>query len=232
MRYFIIPILFASLFISCADNKGGHGSQHQYENIKVKSYLDTGSAGWAYKKGDYAFVAETEGCRIQWNAVEMKEGEGSNYLAVRRTCSLPFSDQIPMHRAILKEIFSKWDIKFFKNISWGSFGNEWDWSWCIPIAMASWKSPEYAEYRSKYPRWETSPLNNIFVNLANDTDAYQNLKKLFQEFGVTIELDSVEKVFAGKAKELPFYSELKARGITGNPRLIYDVAFSYFKIKQ
>jgi hypothetical protein len=231
MRHLIISLIFVTLLASCSGQKGSDASSHETKSITVKSYLDTGSAGWAYKKSDYAFVAEILGCRIQWNAVEMKEGEGSNSLGVRRTCSLPFSEQIPLHRAILKEISSKWDVKFFKNISWGSFENASDWSWCIPIAMASWKSAEYAEYRSKYPRWETSPLNNIFVKLANDTDAYQDLKKLLQEFGVTIELDSVEKIFAGKAKELPFYPALESQGLTGNPKLIYDVAFSYFTIK-
>jgi hypothetical protein len=202
------------------------------EAIEVRSYLDTQSAGWAFKNSDYAFVVESKGCRIQWNAVEMKEEGSKMQLSVRRDCPISFSEQVQVHRAILKEIFSKWPIADFDSISWGSFGSASDWSWNLPIAIASSKSIEYRDYRAHYPNSQVKNINAIFVKLANETTAYRDLQSLIQEFGADLELSSVEKVFVSEAKQLPFYHQLKDHGITGKSRLMYDVAFSYFKIKK
>lgn len=205
-------------------------AQTQDEKIEVKSYMDTSSAGWAYKESDYAFVVEKDGCRIQWNAVEMKGPGHKRSIAVRRDCSIPFSQQVPIHKAILKEISSRWPISEFDTISWGGFGYSSDWSWSIPIAVASSKSKEYRLYRSgRSP--STPGINGIFVKLANETNAYRELKQLIQEFGADIELLNVEKVFTSTAGDLPFYPALKDSGIHSRDRLIYDVAFSYFRIK-
>jgi hypothetical protein len=199
-------------------------------DISVTSYLDTSSAGWAYKKSDFAFVVEIGGCRIQWNAVEMKEPGAKKHLSVRRCCPIPFSEQIPFHRAILKEIFSKWPVTEFDTISWGSFGQKTDWSWSIPIAIASSKSKEFKNYQKNYPNVVIN-INRLFVKLANDTNAYNDFRQLMLEFGADIELSSVEKVFVLPAGDLPFYPSLKDQGINAKARVIHDVAFSYFKIK-
>ena len=202
------------------------------EKIEVRSYLDRESAGWAYKKSDYAFVVETKGCRIQWNAVEMKEPAEKRHLSVRRDCPITFSDQVPLHRAILKEIFSQWPIGEFDTISWGNFGDPADWSWNIPIAIASSRSKEFRDYRRNYPKTKFWNLNGIFVKLANETKSYHALQQLIQEFGADIELLSVEKVLTLPAKDIPFYPALKERNISGKTRLIYDAGFTYFRIKK
>jgi hypothetical protein len=203
------------------------------EKIEVRSYLDRESAGWAYKKSDYAFVVETKGCRIQWNAVEMKEQEGEKrHLGVRRDCPIAFSEQVSLHRAILKEIFSQWPVGEFDTISWGNFGDPADWSWNIPIAIASYRSKEYRDYRVNYPKTRFWNLNGIFVKLANETKSYRDLQLLIQEFGADIELLSVEKVLTSPAKEIPFYPDLRDHNISAKTRLIYDAGFTYFRIKK
>ena len=210
----------------------GAGATGQDEKIEVRSYLDRESAGWAYKKSDYAFVIESKGCRIQWNAVEPKEPEEKRHLGVRRNCPIPFSEQVPLHRAILKEIFSKWPIGEFDTISWGNFGDPADWSWNIPIAVASYKSKAFRDYRRNYPKTRFWNLNGIFVKLANETKSYSDLQLLIQEFGSDIELLSVEKVLTQPAKDIPFYPALKERNISSKTRLIYDAGFTYFRIKK
>lgn len=202
------------------------------QKIEVRSYLDRDSAGWAYKTSDYAFVAESKGCRIQWNAVEMKEPAEKRHLSVRRNCPIPFSEQVPIHRAILKELFSQWPIGEFDTISWGNFGDPADWSWNIPIAIASDKSKEYRDYRKNYPKTRFWNLNGIFVKLANETKSYRDLQLLIQEFGADIDLLSVEKVLSQRAKDIPFYPELKKQNISSKTRLIYDAGFTYFRIKK
>jgi hypothetical protein len=219
-------VLIGSLSVASAEVPGSPVP------IEVKSYTDTQSAGWAYKKNDTAFVVESGGCRIQWNVVEPKEAGARKQIGVRRDCGLPFSDQLPFHRAILREIFSKWPVDDFDSLSWGSFGSAADWSWNMPIAVASFRSPEYADYKARYPQSRITNINAIFVMLADRSGAYGDLRKLMVEFGADVELASVEKVFVGEAKKLSFHAALKRDGIPGNARVIYDVAFSYFRIKK
>lgn len=55
------------------------------ETFDIKIFLDTESAGWAFKSSDYAFLVETEGCRIKWNAVKQKDGEMYSFANVNLT---------------------------------------------------------------------------------------------------------------------------------------------------
>ena len=224
--FICVVLLIAGIVATYAETPVSAGE------VEVRSYLDRESAGWAYKKSDYAFVVESKGCRIQWNVVEMKEEGSKKQLSVRRDCPISFSEQVRYHRAILQEIFSKWPIADFDSLSWGSFGDAADWSWNLPVAIASSKSKEYKDYKANYPNSKVKSINAIFVKLANETTAYRDLQRLIQEFGADIELSSVEKVFVSEAQQLPFYHLLRDHGITGKSRLIYDVAFSYFKIEK
>jgi len=206
-------------------------SEARAENdFDVKTYLDRDSGGWADKSSDYAFLVERDGCKIQWNAVEEKSG--NRWLAVRRVCGIPFSEQAPIHRAILNQIHTRWAISTFKYISWGSFCTKTDWSWCMPIAEASLQSKDFIEHCNKYPRTETVSTNHIFIKLANQTNSYKELSDILKEFGVTIKVKTVQKVFSMRLKEAPFYNQLKGLNVGGNPRLMYDVGEAYFSINK
>lgn len=202
------------------------------EKIEVRTYIDKESAGWAYKKSDIAFFAEKDSCRIQWNVTEHKHTPWKMELSAKISCPRPFNQQVSFHRAIFKEIFSKWDIKKFDMVILFGFGRNSGWSWSIPLAIASWKSEEYKDYKRNYPNSKIKNINELFVKLANESDSYREFRNLFKEFGVDVQLNEVEKVFAKKAEELPFYSELKSIGIHDNPMLMYDNHLSSFKIKH
>jgi len=192
----------------------------------IKISLDTGSAGWAFKSSDHAFIVETEGCRIKWNAVTKKDG--GMYLSVRRNCDLTFAQQTPIHRAILGEINNRWKISEFKSIYWGSLCNCNDWSWCIPIARASLQSDDYIDYCKNYPDSKLKHVNDLFVKIANETKSYKELSGLLAVFGVTLKLERVEKVFSTRLKDAPFYDALKSLGIKDNPRVIFNAGMTYF----
>lgn len=196
----------------------------------VKVYLDKSSAGWAYKNSDYAFVVEQQDCTIQWNAVEDKQGKRS--LSVRRDCPRPFADQVVLHRAILAEINRRWPIKNFKTIYWGMFCQQHDNDWCVPVAKASLTSTDYIDYWRNYPDSRVKSSNRLFVQLANQTNAYQPLTKLFGEFGVVIKLDSVEKVFSERLQKSSLYEQLRDFAPPGNPRVMVNVGMAYFEITQ
>jgi hypothetical protein len=205
------------------------------EDIAVHRYIDREAAGWALKNNDEAFVAEQEGCRIQWNAVELKplagEARSRRLLRVKR-CKLPFDSELALHRAILKAIDAKWRLSSFDTVSWGSFQSDGDISWNLPIALACAKSRDYRDYRLHYPHSRLKSLNSLFVVEANRLGVFMPLKNLFRELGLEIELASVEKVFTPKAGELPNYQELRALGIARDAKVVWDVADSYFRIRK
>ena len=58
-------------------------------NFEIKIFVDRDSGAWNNKKTDYALLAEVDGCRIKWNAVEEKDETRS--LVLHRTCNIPFS---------------------------------------------------------------------------------------------------------------------------------------------
>ncbi len=232
---FFLGIIFSLILFSanslCANKPG----DPKIKEPEVKIYKDENSAGWMEKLNDVAFVIEVSGCKLQWNAIEFKpdDGEKNSHrdLVVKRSCELPFAEQLPYHRQILKKIAMRWDLKNFSHLSWGSFTNRNDFSWNIPVALASWKSADYQDYRKHYPHSKIKGLNLLFVELANQTQAYDPLAKLFLEFGISIELESVEKVFTSKVSDWSYSLQLKTTGIPASVRLITDVGESAFSIK-
>ncbi len=201
-----------------------------YAQPEVTVYLDKESAGWAYKTSDYAFVATKDNCRIQWNAIEEKDG--GRWLTVRRNCKLGFHGQTAPHRAILKEIAKKWPLQSFKSIDWGPLCDEGDWDWCRPIAKASLQSKDFIDYYKHYPHSKFPGINGLFVELANSTVSYAHLAELMREFGTQIKLGSVEKVFYLRISQSPFAEEFKTLTAAKNPKtkLMYNAGMAYFSI--
>lgn len=216
-------LCLSALFLHCAD-------AWAEARIEVRQHMDRDSGGWADKASDYAFVAELGACRVQWNAVEDKQGRRS--LAVRRTCGLGFSGEIPLHRAILKEIDRNWPLSGFQSIDWGPFCAEGDWAWCEPVARASLQSRAFIDYYQNYPHSRLTNLNGLFVKLANATSAYAGLTALMGEFGVTITLVAVEKVFDLRISQSPFAQALRNSPLARKPkaRVMYNAGMAYFGI--
>lgn len=201
-------------------------------NFRVNVYLDKTTSGWATKRFDYALVAESNGCRIQWNAVE--ENSGDRFLSVRRNCQLGFSDQQPLHAAILKEIDQRWGLTSFKSIDWGALCDQSNWSWCEAIAKASLQSKDFIDYSRHYPRSKLKKLNGLFVELANQTQSYVAFSELFKPFEVNLRLSAVEKVFTARVSDSYFPVELKSvfKGRNAKARVMYNAGMAYFRIAK
>jgi hypothetical protein len=207
-------------------------SANAENNFQVNVYLDKTSSGWATKRFDYALVAEKETCRIQWNAVE--EDSGDRFLSVRRNCKLGFSDQKPLHSAVLKEIDQRWGLKSFKSIDWGSFCDQSNGSWCEPIAKASLQSKDFIDYYQHYPHSKLKGLNGLFVELANQTQSYEAFAELFIPYGLTLRLSAVEKVFTAKASDsyLPAALRIVFHGQKPKAMVMYNAGMAYFSIEK
>lgn len=178
-------------------------------------------------------------CSIMWE-VEVAREDGPKKLTLRARypsgvkCGDTFAEQLPLHRQVLGEIFKDWNKKQFRTLFLQPFERaEPTYTWNIRIAMASANSSDWKDRCKNYPNHKSGKSSNeIFVEIANQVNAYRELSDLFEEFDLKIKLDSVEKVFAQKARELPFYQELKLQGLEGNPSLIYDAGMNYFSISR
>lgn len=190
----------------------------------------------------YRFAVVNQGEKIDWDLFTSKiewdviEHVGSpkpkKHLIVHQSPgAASFSANAPIHRALMKRIFSQWPISDFDGVSFGSLGGAPDWSWSIAIAVESSKSHDYKDYKVNYPNSKLKGLNGLFVNLANDGNAYAPIREVFKEFGVDVRLVSAEKVIHAKAEELPFYRQLRAKGIAGKTRVIHDALGNGFSIE-
>ncbi len=229
-----IVLFFISFNTAVAENENLSSSNVSSSGNVIKDIKNSDNL-YIEKIGTYSL--EKDGCSICWEvSVDRDRKEKNITLRTRQPvgikCTDPFVKQLPLHRQILNEIFTDWGKKQFNTLFIGPLhrlepGNTWN----TRIAMASANSSDWLDWCKNYPNHASGKSSNqIFVELANQTDAYRELADLFKEFGLKIELNSVEKVFEKKAKDFPFYQELKPSGLEGNHRLIYDAGMIYFSI--
>jgi len=166
------------------------------------------------KFGTYSL--EKEGCAVCWEVSVDRDKDGKNITLRTRQpvgvkCTYPFVKQLPLHRKILNELFKDWKKDQFHTLFTGPFHRlEPAYTWNVHMALASADSSDWLDWCKRYPNHASSKSSNqIFVELANQADAYRELVSLFKEFGLKIKLSSVEKVFEGKTKDLSFPRELK-----------------------
>ena len=224
-----IVLFFITFNVVVAESENLSNSGNVVKSIKNSNNLYTERIG--------TYSLEKDGCVICWEVNFHRDKEDKNITLRTREpigvkCTYPFVKQIPLHRKIFNEIFKDWGKNHFRTLFIGPLSRlEPANTWNVRIAMASADSPDWADWCKNYPNHSIGKsTNQIFVELANKADVYRELVSLFKEFGLKIELNSVEKVFTGKANALPFSKELKSLGLEGNHRLIYDAGMLYFSI--
>ena len=191
---------------------------------------DANAPGAADLLSDVAYSVKDGDCLIRYNAIQLKT-DNKRILKVYRQCDKSFEDQADYHEDILARINKDIPIASFDTVSWGGFRYKDDYSWVIPIALAAERSATYQDYRLHYPIARVNDINQIFVEVANESRAYQPLANLFEDYNVTLTLDAVEKVFATQAGKLPFYDDLREkRKIGKHVFLIYDAGMCYFRL--
>ena len=202
----------------------------------VKVVIEKSDNIWIEETGTYSL--KEEDCSVMW-VVEVQKGDEQKITLRTRypigvQCSKPFMEQLPLHRRMIRRILEDWDAGRFKTLFTGPLSRlEPTNTWNIRIAAAAAASPDWKEYNANYPRHDHGKTSNtMFVEVVNDANACRELVDLFNEFGLKIKLDSVEKVFAQKPSKLPFQKDLKERGIEGNPTLMYDAGMNYFTISE
>lgn len=213
----------------------------QIKANELTVYTDTLSAGWNYMDSCVTFEIQVDStCKVSWTVTkikkEYKNTDGKLVLTSHpydyRTfsaCPFSFHSVIEKHKQILDSIFSKWSPIRFKGLTYSSFRHGNDYSWNIPIAVLSAKSLKYSDYNKNYPKIKFSS-NALFVEFANESNAYKELVDLFSNYGLELRLNSVEKVFTGKVKDMAFRNELLKENLCSEDRVMWDIGMSYFSL--
>jgi hypothetical protein len=144
-----------------------------------------------------------------------------------------FLADAPIHKAIMREIFTRWPVSDFDTVEfYGPIGGSPDWFWEIPIAVASSKSDDYKDFKAHYPHSRLTDLYGLYQQLADQTKAYYPVQEIFREAGADIEFECGEKrVMNSRAEDLPFYPQLRAKGVDCKTRVIYDALGNAFTIQ-
>lgn len=175
------------------------------------------------------YFIQDDDCRISW-FVNRQKPDNKSFLSMTQQCPHSFADQVDLHEDILEKINKDFSLTGFTSLQWGMFTYHNDNSWVIPIALASDKSDTYFDYRKNYPHAKVNDLNQIFIELANSTHAYQPLADLFREYNLTLVLKEAEKVFTSRADKLTFYPELRDQSVGQHARIMYDAGMTWFQI--
>lgn len=185
---------------------------------------------------DRSYSLSDKECHITWMPSGARNGSSYNLsLRYRPGSKCPsFKKQLPLHHEILSNVFKDQEKLLLQNLLTGSFYHlEPTFTWNVPIAALASRNPEWEDYTRNYPRHSgRRSINDLFVELVNNSNAYKELKELFELFGKKIELVSVEKVFAQKMNELPFKEQLAAQGVRYKRSLMYDAGMLVFRVQD
>ena len=165
---------------------------------------------------------------IQWIARNAEPG----VIKHRSQCAAPLAQQLPLLTKICAEFFSSdKNTRAFRTLFWGTLEPDQESAsreMSLRLALAAYKSPGWDRKRGK-PK--DGDLNGFVKDLANREMIYPELKELFGRFQRIIQFSSAEKVRVLEAGKLPFYGQLKERGIKTSDKLPFD-CLTWFSIAE
>jgi hypothetical protein len=160
-------------------------------------------------------------CQINW--IVHKSDLNKGVVQHRSKCTLPLSKQLPLLSQILAEILKDTEnARSFHTLFWGRLmpdvrnANS---EMSFRLALAASRTSLWDAKRGKPKAGHT---NTFVMNLANKSNIYSELKRLFDNFDRKLELASVEKVLIMEAGTLPFFDQLKKHGVIVTDKLPFD----------
>lgn len=229
----IAPTIFGAALLCAATlaPTGLEGAETVYVQIHTNNETHYTNYRFAAADRGQQFNWALYEAKVEWDVIDVV-GKPKKHIIVHQPLGArSFSANSEIHKALMTKILSLWPISQFDSISFGRLGGPPDWSWSIAIAVASSRSADYKDYKAHYPNSKITGLNGLYRDLAQQSDAGRPIREFFKQLGANIEYEGGEKVMVAKAETLPFYPQLKAAGVTGKTRVIYDAGGNGFAIK-
>lgn len=181
-----------------------------------------------------SYTTTSNGCEITWQVGGDNKVNKPYYLRLRygnikNECP-DFKEQKIIHRHILNTIFSQHNKQRFGTLSTGSlYLIEPTYRLNVRIAEHATKNVDWLDYTKNYPHHKSKKSSNdIFVEVAGQANACEEIIGLFAEYGFRLKLKFVEKVFAQHLEKLPFKEKLKVKQF--NRRIMYDAGTLDFEL--
>jgi len=171
------------------------------------------------------FTATAGDCRISWTAYESDPNR--RVIAHRPSCTLPLGEQAPLIAQLLQDVLKTGELR---TLSWGRLFPDGprDTTMSARLALAAKRSPGWDAAKG-IPR--NGNINGFVRKLANEAAIYEELRPVFGQAGLSLELTSVEKVLVLPAAQLPFFEMLKKEGVRARDRLPFDCQ-TWFAIRR
>ncbi len=172
--------------------------------VEVETQLHTYANSMGQDISEQRYIATLGNCRIQWQIVEVANEE-QRYLEMTRQCALSFSEQVAIHRELLRRITQVVPLQQIQFVKWHGLCDVTEIDWCRLMVEASVKDAEF-QARVEQAAAQPAGLNHVFVRLANDLQIYVPLSALLSEFGVQASLRGVEGLQMSSLAQSPYAS--------------------------
>ncbi len=205
--------------LACATGKAPEAGVRQEDEVAVERNAALGEIRYSTAKGN---------CRITWTAHTTEINR--SVIRHRAECELPLAEQVPLLAKLLRKVMeSGIDQSQFQTLSWGRIYPDGprDSTLAARLALEA-KDSEGWDAAKGVPRG--GDVNGFVRKLANDEMIYPELRALFRDYGLDIELASVEKVLVLPAGRLPFFDRLQKGGAEAGDKLPFDCQ-AWFSIR-
>ena len=205
--------------LTCAMGRVPEAGVRQEDEVTMERDAALGEVRYSTAKGN---------CRITWTAHTTEINR--SVIRHRAECELPPGEQVPLLAKLLRKVVeSGTDQSQFRTLSWGRIypDGPQDSTLAVRLALAAKNSDGWDAAKGVA---RSGDVNGFVRKLANDEMMYPELRALFREYGMDIELASVEKVLVLPAGRLPFFDRLQKGGAQAGDKLPFDCQ-AWFSIR-
>lgn len=181
------------------------------------------------KHGETHYTVDRNGCRFTWTVFDGELNRG--VVRHRSDCAFPISGHEPSIAALLKQVLRHKDGAWeFHTLNWGRlFGDgARDSTMAERLALAALSSDGWNRSTGR-PRG--GDINRWVKALGESAAIHVELRSLFRNMGLRLEIASVEKVLVLEAGQLPFFPRLSAAGARPSDKLPFDCQI-WFSVRR
>lgn len=196
----------------------------QIDNITIRDESHIAGNGMPRKVLIYQY--EDPRCKVS-HEISTNSGLGFHLRLRYQNCEYPFDKQKNIHMNLFKRAQGDWNFTDLSSVGTpGLRVIEPNKKWIKETLKLALSDKEVLDYKQNYPNHNSKlSSNGILVNLIKKHRVLDPFKALFKAVGVSLQLESCEKVF-----QMTF-EQAKELGVDISPHkmMIYDAGNFYFK---
>jgi hypothetical protein len=206
-------VLALGALLACTGGRAPEegGAARQDDEVAVRPSSEGRETDYSVAAGD---------CRITWTVYRTEANRG--VIRHRAECGLALAEQAPLIAKVLRKVMAADpEAPGFRTLSWGRLCPDGARDFTLPVrlALAAKRSAEWDAVKGA-PRG--GDLNGWVRKLATEARIFEELRPVFSQSGLDIQLTSVEKVLVLPAGRLPFFALLREGGARAQDKVPFD----------